>query len=108
MMLREKGLDAWFVSTIEGYPTQEMTINDLKHTKAKRVLLRPLLLTAGDHARNDIAKEWKSFFEQQGYFGYDKEYVHFFVQEQLQGLGELPAIRAMYVDHIREMIDEVK
>lgn len=98
MMLRERGLDAWFVSTIEGYPTQEMTINDLKHTKAKRVLLRPLLLTAGDHARNDIAKEWKSFFEQQGYE----------VSVKLQGLGELPAIRTMYVEHIREMIDEVK
>ena len=93
-MLQERGQCNWYVSTIEGYPTQEMTLKSLKRNKVKKVLLRPLLLTAGDHARNDIAKEWKELFEQQG----------FDVEVRLQGLGEIKAIRDIYVNHIKDML----
>ncbi|MCR4766265.1 MAG: sirohydrochlorin cobaltochelatase [Bacteroidaceae bacterium] len=93
-MLQETGQNNWYVSTIEGYPTQDMTLKKLKQDKVKKVELRPLLLTAGDHARNDIAKEWKELFEQQG----------FEVSIKLQGLGEFKAIRDIYIQHIKNML----
>lgn len=93
-MLQEREQDNWYVSTIEGYPTQEMTLKNLKQKKVKKVQLRPLLLTAGDHARNDIAKEWKELFEQQG----------FEVDVKLQGLGEIKAIRDIYIQHIKDIL----
>ena len=49
-MLQEREQSNWYVSTIEGYPTQEMTLKNLKRNKVKKVQLRPLLLTAGDHS----------------------------------------------------------
>ena len=93
-MLRAAGHANYHVATIEGYPTQEMTLKNLKQNKVKKVQLRPLLLTAGDHARNDIAKEWKGLFEQQG----------FEVNVKLQGLGEIKAIRDIYIQHIKVML----
>ena len=95
LMLDEQGLSAWHVSTIEGYPTQELTAQHLQQRKPRKVLLIPLLLTAGDHANNDIAIEWKSFFEDKGYD----------VSVLLRGLGELPEIRALYIEHIKEMVN---
>ncbi len=93
-MLQEREQNNWYVSTIEGYPTQDMTLKNLKHNKVKKVQLRPLLLTAGDHARNDIAKEWRELFEQQG----------FEVDVRLQGLGEIKSIRDIYIQHIKNML----
>lgn len=93
-MLQEREQTNWYVSTIEGYPTQDMTLKTLKQSKVKKVQLRPLLLTAGDHARNDIAKEWKELFEQQG----------FEVDVRLQGLGEIKAIRDIYIRHIKDIM----
>ena len=93
-MLQEREQNNWYVSTIEGYPTQEMTLKSLKQKKVKKVQLRPLLLTAGDHARNDSAKEWKGLFEQQG----------FEVDVKLQGLGEIKAIRDIYIQHIKDIL----
>ena len=93
-MLQERGQANWYVSTIEGYPSQEMTLKSMKQSKVKKVQLRPLLLTAGDHARNDIAKEWKELFEEKG----------FEVAVKLQGLGEIKAIRDIYIQHIKDIL----
>lgn len=94
MMLDEKGLTNWQVATIEGYPTQTMVVEKLRYKKPRKVLLVPLLLTAGDHARNDIAVEWKDYFEQQGYN----------VSVLLRGIGEIKAIRDIYISHIRDLM----
>ena len=48
----------------------------------RRVRLVPLLFVAGDHARNDIAGEWKEALEK-------------------EGLGEIPEIQDLYLSHIR-------
>ena len=73
-----------------------MTSKNVKHNKGKKLQLRPLLLTAGDHARNDIAKEWRELFEQQG----------FEVDVRLQGLGEIKSIRDIYIQHIKNMLKQ--
>ena len=79
------------VATIEGYPTLRTLKERLKSLKARRVRLVPLLFVAGDHARNDIAGEWKEALEKEGLQ----------VDCRLEGLGEIPEIQDLYISHIR-------
>ena len=68
----------------------------------KRVVLRPLMIVAGDHANNDMAGDeedsWKSIFEGAGYE----------VECVLEGLGQLPEIQQLFVKHAQAAIDSVK
>ncbi len=68
----------------------------------KRVVLRPLMIVAGDHANNDMAGDeedsWKSIFEAAGYE----------VECVLEGLGQLPEIQQIFVQHAQAAIDSVK
>jgi hypothetical protein len=68
----------------------------VKEGDYKKVVLEPLMIVAGDHANNDMAGDeedsWKSTFEAEGYE----------VECILRGLGELPAIREIFVEHAKE------
>ena len=90
-LLRASGHPNYHVATIEGYPTQETAVAKIKAMKGRQVTLVPLLFVAGDHASNDIAVEWKSALEQQG----------FTVNVCLEGLGEVSAIQQLYIDKIK-------
>ena len=78
-----------FLACVEGRPAFEEVREELLHAEISRLLLRPLLLTAGDHARNDLAgagaESWKSQLEAAG-IGCIPE---------LRGLGEYPAVAAL-------------
>lgn len=78
-----------FLTCVEGRPAFEEVREELLHAEISRLLLRPLLLTAGDHARNDLAgagaESWKSQLEAAG-IGCIPE---------LRGLGEYPAVAAL-------------
>ena len=78
-----------FLACVEGRPAFEEVREELLHTEINRLLLRPLLLTAGDHARNDLAgtgaESWKSQLEATGI-----ECI-----PELRGLGEYPAVAAL-------------
>ena len=89
-MLRANGHENYHVATIEGYPTQETAIQQMKALKGKCVTLVPLLFVAGDHANNDISVEWKEALEKQG----------FTVNVKLEGLGEVPEIQQLYVEKV--------
>ena len=89
-MLRANGHANYHVSTIEGYPTQETAVAQIKAMKGRKVTLVPLLFVAGDHANNDIAVEWKEALEKQG----------FTVEVILEGLGEIPEIQDLYIKKI--------
>ena len=91
-MLRAAGHANYHVATIEGYPTQDTAIQQIKAMKGKKVTLVPLLFVAGDHANNDIAVEWKETLEKEG----------FSVDVKLEGLGEVPGIQDMYVEKIKD------
>ena len=91
-MLRANGHENYHVATIEGYPTQETAIQQMKAMKGKSVTLVPLLFVAGDHANNDISVEWKEALEKQG----------FAVSVKLEGLGEVPEIQQMYVEKVKK------
>ena len=66
-MLKANGLSNFHVGTIEGYPSFETMLAQLKAGKAKQVTLVPFTFLAGDHAKNDIAEDWKEVLEKEGY-----------------------------------------
>lgn len=95
-MMKAHGLKSFHVSTIEGYPTLEATLLQLKENRVKAVTLVPLLLVCGNHTKEDIAGVWKTELEKQGYR----------VNVRMQGLGENKAIRRIYIEHIKAMLND--
>lgn len=90
-MLKSQGHPAYHVGTVEGYPTFEDALRLLKSGNSKVVTLAPLMFVAGDHARNDIAGEWKDDLQNLGYK----------VNLYLKGLGENPDVQDLYIAHAR-------
>ncbi|WP_308756822.1 sirohydrochlorin cobaltochelatase [uncultured Bacteroides sp.] len=90
-MLKAAGLDNFHVGTIEGYPTFETMLSQLKAAKTRSVTLVPFMFVAGDHAKNDIAGDWKEALEKEGYT----------VNTRLEGLGQVPEIQDIFIEHIR-------
>jgi sirohydrochlorin cobaltochelatase len=101
LRLQDANVKNVFVSTVdgEGYPTLDSVIAKLKASKIKTVTLMPLMVVAGDHANNDMAGEDKdSFTSRLVVEGFQvKVYMH--------GLGENAAIQDIYVQHVRDAID---
>ena len=87
-----------FIGTVEGEPEEtscENIIARVKEAGYKKVILRPLMVVAGDHANNDMAGDdedsWKSMFTADGSFDS--------VDCQIAGLGRIPEVQALYVTH---------
>ena len=94
-MFASMGTPRAHVATIEGYPTYETVLERLKRENAKEVVLVPFMFVAGDHARNDIDGEWRERLEKEG----------FRVEAVMEGLGQLPAVQDLYIEHVREAFD---
>lgn len=90
-MFRAAGLANRHVGTIEGYPALDQALSQLREAGARQVTLAPLMFVAGDHARNDISVEWKAALEAAG----------FRVVLHIEGLGEIPAIQELFIEHLR-------
>jgi len=92
------GLARVFIGTVEAYPSLDDTVVQVLKAGFKRVLITPLMLVAGDHAVNDMASDepgsWKTTFEEAG------------IETRclVKGLGEYPAVRALYVEHVADAI----
>lgn len=102
--MNDLGYDNVFIGTVEGKPEDtacEAVIEKIKEARYKKVVLRPLMVVAGDHANNDMAGDdedsWKSQFEASGAF--DK------IDTQIAGLGEISAIQDLYVAHTKAAMD---
>ena len=102
--MNDLGYDNVFIGTVEGEPEDtscEAVIEKLKEAGYKKVILRPLMVVAGDHANNDMAGDdddsWKSQFEASGAFDS--------IDTQIAGLGEIQAIQQLYVAHTQAAID---
>lgn len=98
------GYDNVFIGTVEGEPEEtscEAVIEAVKAAGYTHVVLRPLMVVAGDHANNDMAgaeeDSWKSMFEAAGCFDS--------VTAQIAGLGSIEAVQNLYVAHTRAVID---
>ena len=101
----ELGYDNVFIGTVEGEPeetTCEAVIDAVAQAGYKKVILRPLMVVAGDHANNDMAGDdedsWKSIFTASGKFDS--------VDTQITGLGSIDAIQQLYVAHTKDVINE--
>ena len=102
--MEQLGYENVFIGTVEGEPEDtacEAVIEKLKNAGYKKVILRPLMVVAGDHANNDMAGDdddsWKSQFEASGVFDS--------IDTQIAGLGEIDAIQQLYVAHTQAAID---
>ena len=104
--MEQLGYENVFIGTVEGEPEDtacEAVIEKLKDAGYKKVILRPLMVVAGDHANNDMAGDdedsWKSQFTASGYFDS--------VDTQISGLGRIEAIQQIYIDHTKDAIDSL-
>ena len=98
------GYENVFIGTVEGEPEAtscEAVIEAVKNAGYTTVVLRPLMVVAGDHANNDMAgaddDSWKTMFEAAG----------FTVNCQISGLGRIADVQALYVAHTKAAIDAI-
>ena len=102
---KDLGYPNAFVGTVEGEP-EETSIDEVISAVAdagfKNVILRPLMVVAGDHANNDMAGDdedsWKSIFESKGVFNS--------VECQIEGLGSIEELQNLYVSHINDALEK--
>ncbi|MBO5496780.1 MAG: sirohydrochlorin cobaltochelatase, partial [Oscillospiraceae bacterium] len=99
-MFDEAGAENYYVGTVEATPSVEDVLAKVQAGNYKRVVLRPMMIVAGDHANNDMAgpdeDSWKSIFESAGYE----------VECVLEGLGQLPEVHRIILDHVFESMTQ--
>ena len=102
--MQNLGYSNVFIGTVEGEPEEtscESVIEAVKAAGYKNVILRPLMVVAGDHANNDMAGDdddsWKSQFEAADAFDN--------IETQIAGLGEIKEIQQLYVAHTKAAMD---
>ncbi len=101
-ILQEKyiknGLKNIFIATVEGKIRIQDIIGKLKESEYKRILLKPFMIVAGDHAKNDMISNeedsWKTILENNG----------FEVETRLVGMGEYKFIQEMFMEKLTETI----
>ena len=100
--MQQLGYENVFIGTVEGEPEEtacESAIEKVQAAGYTTVILRPLMVVAGDHANNDMAgsddDSWKPMFEDAG----------FTVDCQIAGLGGIADIQALYIAHTQAAID---
>ena len=102
--MQNLGYENVFIGTVEGEPEEtscESVIEAVKAAGYTTVILRPLMVVAGDHANNDMAgsddDSWKPMFEDAGLT----------VDCQIAGLGGIADIQALYIAHTQAAIDSL-
>ena len=103
--MNELGYKNVFIGTVEGEPEEtscESVIEAVKAAGYTKVVLRPLMVVAGDHANNDMAGDdedsWKSMIEAAGLA----------TESQIAGLGRIDAVQDLYVAHTQAAMDTLK
>ena len=102
--MQQLGYENVFIGTVEGEPEEtacESVIEEVRAAGYTTVILRPLMVVAGDHANNDMAgsddDSWKPMFEDAGLT----------VNCQIAGLGGIADIQALYIAHTQAAIDSL-
>ncbi len=104
--MQELGYKNVFIGTVEGEPEEtacEAVIEAVSAAGYTKVILRPLMVVAGDHANNDMAdpedeESWLSMFTASGKFQQ--------IDCQIEGLGRIEAVQTLYVAHTQAALDE--
>ncbi len=102
--MQNLGYENVFIGTVEGEPEEtacESVIEKVRAAGYTTVILRPLMVVAGDHANNDMAgsddDSWKPMFEDAGLT----------VDCQIVGLGGIADIQTLYIAHTKAAIDSL-
>jgi sirohydrochlorin cobaltochelatase len=97
-MLIQTDYDDYIIGTVAAKPGREEIRQAVSKLNVKRVILQPLMVVAGEHAKKDMAGDgedsWKSMLINDGYD----------VEVNLKGLGQIQAIRDIYVRHAKEVM----
>ncbi|AMK14803.1 sirohydrochlorin cobaltochelatase [Methanobrevibacter olleyae] len=100
-MLQEKDFNNYYIGTVEAKPDFGDVLAMIKQGDYKKILLKPLMVVAGDHAQNDMAGDeedsWKSMFKVEGYG----------VECVVEGLAQSQDIRDVYIKHAQKAIDDL-
>lgn len=100
-LLTDAGYANYYVGTVEAEPSLDTVFEAVEAGEYDRVVLRPLMIVAGDHANNDMAGDdedtWKTKFAAAGY---DVECV-------VEGLGQIPEIQQLLVKHAQAAMDSL-
>ena len=99
--LKAEGCRNFFIGTVEGYPDLQTVMKEVASIHAKKVVLAPLMVVAGDHAINDMCTDedsWLHLFEQAGYQ----------TEAILKGLGEYLSFRQIYLKHCTDCIQHLE
>ncbi len=89
-LLQLSGHEHVIVGCVEGYPYFDQSHQRLRATGLRRVVLRPLMIVAGEHAKEDIAGDWQELLTKEGYE----------VEVKIEGLGENPQIQSYINDKV--------
>lgn len=99
-VFEDMGYKNYYIGTVEAEPSVEDVLKLIDGKGYERVVLRPLMVVAGDHANNDMAGDeadsWKSIFEKAGYE----------VVPVVEGLGQLPEVQQLYVEHAKKAMEQ--
>jgi len=107
-VMNDLGFKNVFIGTVEGEPEDtecSVVIGKVKDAGYTKVILRPLMVVAGDHANNDMAdpedpESWVSQFNAAGAFDS--------VDCQINGLGEILAVQDLYIKHVADAIATIQ
>ncbi|MBR5380831.1 MAG: sirohydrochlorin cobaltochelatase [Clostridia bacterium] len=101
-VLKAKGAANYYIGTVEAEPSIDTVLEAIADKGYTRVVLRDMMVVCGDHANNDMAGDeedsWKSIFAAAGYE----------VECVLEGLGQVPEIQQIYVEHALAAIAQVE
>lgn len=96
---KDRGHMNIFLGTVEAYPAIDTLLRIAEQKKPEKIILAPFMIVAGDHAINDMSGDdgdsWRSRFEAAGYR----------VECVMKGLGQYPAIREIFVNHVAEAME---
>ncbi|WP_084092305.1 sirohydrochlorin cobaltochelatase [Malonomonas rubra] len=88
------------IGLVEGHPDFDEVLVKTKAASNKKIMLKPLMIVAGDHATNDMASDeedsWKALLQAAG----------FNVTPVLEGLGNNPAVRKRFIVHLQDAATE--
>lgn len=98
--LKDKGKDSVYIATFESYPTLNTVIKNLKKDNVKELVLAPLFLIFRFHDKKDMIGSdegsWKNILKREG----------FSVETHLRSLGELDNFQNIYINHVKDTIEE--
>ncbi len=93
-----KRSDQFFLTLIDGEPTFAEAVEEIREAGFKKALIRPMLITAGEHALVDMASDADDSLKSQ--------FIRAGIECQclLEGLGSCDVVQNIFIRHIQDLI----